>query len=193
MGSQHCGRALIAAGMLVVASGAHAKDERRELGPHVHGLGALAIAVEGNEVRMELVAPGIDIVGFEHEADTARQKKAVEAALADLKEPLKLFVLPPDAGCEVTAAKVELFGEDHDHHDAAPGTDTSAEAEEDEDGHAEFRASYALACEDASQIRLIHFPYFDRFRDAERLGVTIIDADGEARAEVSRMAPTLEN
>ncbi len=124
--------------------------------------GTLAIAIEANDVRMELVAPGMDIVGFEHEADTARQKKAIEAALADLKEPLRLFMLPEPTGCAVTSAEVALVAEAHDDHQAGhPGrTAETDEDDEDHEGrHSEFRATYALACKDASLIRFIHFAF----------------------------------
>lgn len=189
----HYAGTLAAAGMFMVVSAAHGEEEHRQLGSHVHGHGTLAIAIEGNNVQMELVAPGTDIVGFEHEAETARQKKAVEAALADLKEPLKLFVLPQATGCTVTSTDVKLVAEEHEDHQAAQDADKTAETEEHEDGHSEFRATYALACADASLLRFIHFAFFERFRDSEELGITIIDANGETTAEVSRQAPSLEN
>lgn len=182
---RHAG-ALLAAGMFIVASAAHAAEESRELGPHVHGRGTLAIAIEANDVQMEFSAPGMDIVGFEHEADTGRQKKAVQAALADLREPLKLFALPDHAECTVTSADVTLIAGDREDHGAA------AEADEHEGGHAEFRATYALTCGDPSQITSMDFPYFDRFRDAEALDVTIVDANGETAFEVSREARRVE-
>ena len=33
---------------------------------HEHGVGTLSIAVEGNDVEIEMVVPGADVVGFEH-------------------------------------------------------------------------------------------------------------------------------
>lgn len=183
----------IAFGMFAFLSTAQAEEEHRQLGAHVHGHGTLAIAIEANNVQMEFVAPGMDIVGFEHEADTSRQKKAIEAALADLKEPLKLFMLPEAAGCSVTSADVRLVAEKHEHDHAAHDADKTAETDEDEVGHSEFRATYTLACEDASLIRFFYFPFFERFRDSEQLGVTIIGPDGQTSAEVSRAVPSLEN
>jgi hypothetical protein len=192
MGLYHRVGTSIAVGMLLL-SVAHAEEERRELGPHVHGHGTFALAIEANNVQMELVAPGMDIVGFEHEAETARQKKAVKAALADLKDPLKLFVLPEATGCTVTSVDVKLIGEEREDHQADLDADRIAETDEHEGGHSEFRGTYALACADASLIRFIHFAFFERFRDSEELEVTIIGPNGETRAEVSRGAPSLED
>jgi len=170
--------------MLASTTLAQTEDELRELGPHVHGIGNLIVAIEGNEIQMEFVAPGMDIVGFEHEADTTRQKRAVEAALADLKEPLTLFELPPSADCTVTSAEAELVaeGNETEGHEEA-----EAEADEDyENHHSEFRANYAFTCADAAQVQSINFRYFDRFRDAHDLNVTFIDENGEVALAVSR-------
>ena len=48
--------------------------ERRELGAHEHGHLVLNIAIEGDRIEMELMAPGVDIVGFEHAAETDEHK-----------------------------------------------------------------------------------------------------------------------
>ena len=187
----HAGR-LFAAGMFIVVSAAHAEDDRRELGPHVHGRATLAIAIEANNVQMEFAAPGMDIVGFEHEAETARQKSSIEAALADLKEPLQLFVIPETTGCTVTSADVRVVAEDQEHHDAAAEADNAAGAEEHEGHHTEFRAIYSLACTDAAQLTSIYFPYFDRFARSRALAVTVIDADGQTALDVTREYRHLE-
>jgi hypothetical protein len=192
MGLRHRAGTLFAAGMFIVVSAAHAEEEHRKLGPHVHGHGTLAVAIEGNNIQMELVAPGMDIVGFEHEADTTRQKRAVEAALADLKEPLSLFKLPDTAGCSVTSADVKIVAQEHEHHDVPAEADKAAATEEHDDHHTEFRANYAFACQDASQVKSINFRFFDRFRDSWELDVTFIDADGETAFAVSREFRNME-
>ena len=101
-----------------------AAEEHRELGPHVHGHGTLNIAVEDKRVSMELEVPGMDIVGFEHDATTDDQKAAVEKAKAQLAKPLAVFKLPAAAGCSVADAKVAIEAEHHhdgddDDHDEA--------------------------------------------------------------------------
>ncbi|MCG7504870.1 DUF2796 domain-containing protein [Mesorhizobium sp. IRAMC:0171] len=141
---------------------------------------------------MELSVPGMDIVGFEHEPETARQKRAVEAALADLKEPLKLFGLPDSAGCAVTSADVKIVAEVHEDDDAPAEADKAAETEEHDGHHTEFRATYAFACADAALVRSVDFRFFDRFRDSGELNVTFIDADGQTAYAVSREARNME-
>ncbi|WP_117196249.1 DUF2796 domain-containing protein [Rhizobium terrae] len=188
----HHVRTLFAAGMLIVVSAVHAEEERRELGPHVHGHGTLVIVVEDNNLQMELSAPGMDIVGFEYEPETARERKAVEDALADLKEPLKLITLPESAGCTVTSADASIAVKDHEDHDEAAGAEKTAETDEKEGRHTEFRASYALACADTASITSIYFPFFNRFSGSEMLAVTTITDNGQSSYEVTREVRRLE-
>ncbi len=189
---RHCAWTGIAAGILLVISTAQAEEERRELGAHAHGHGTLAIAIATSSIQMELSVPGMDIVGFEHEPETARQKRAVEAALADLKQPLNLFGLPGYAECAVTSAEVGIVVEKHKDDDAPTEAQKAAMTEEDDGHHTEFRASYAFNCADAAQVRSIDFRFFDRFRDSGQLYVTFTDADGTTGYAVSREARNME-
>lgn len=113
----------VAIGMFV--SGTHA-SEAKTLKAHEHGVGKLNIAFEASRVVMEFEAPGADIVGFEHPAETAEDKASIRSALDILKKPFALFVFPREAKCTVIMASAELYGEedDHDHgHEKEHGHD----------------------------------------------------------------------
>ena len=61
---------------LVTALGATAQAaERRELGAHEHGHSKLNLAVEGTLVVMEIEAPGMDVLGFEHSPRPMRTRR----------------------------------------------------------------------------------------------------------------------
>ncbi|MGR3802509.1 MAG: zinc uptake protein ZrgA [Marinibacterium profundimaris] len=92
-------------------------QEHRELGAHEHGVGQLGIAIEDDSIAMELRAPGADIVGFEHAAESDEDRALVTAALAALEQPLTLFEMPQAAGCTLVEAHAELVLGEHDDHD----------------------------------------------------------------------------
>ena len=122
-------------------------------------------------MAMAFEMPGADVVGFEHSATTARDRAAVDAALAVLSGPLTLFVPPDAAGCAVSEAGAEL------HEDG---------------GHTEFRAEYLLTCADPGALDRIGFAVFDAFPGAREIGVQVV-AQGGARAfEVGRDDPVLD-
>jgi len=164
-----------------------AAEETRGLDAHEHGVGQLDIAIDRGTVVMALVAPGADVVGFEHAADGDDDRAAVAAALADLAVPLALFEMPSAAGCEVVSAEASLVGaeEDHDHdHDHDHGDDAA--------GHTEFRADYTLACANPAAIDHIGFAYFDRFPGARELEVQMVTGAGARAYEVTRDRPVLD-
>ncbi|MEM8577945.1 MAG: DUF2796 domain-containing protein [Pseudomonadota bacterium] len=130
---------IFAAPALVLAAPAYA-DETRQLDAHVHGIGEFNMAIEGGTVEIELHAPGFDIVGFEHAAESDADRAAIQAALGTLAAPLDLFVMPAAAGCTATRTSVALETEEehaeHDHDDDHDH-DHAEEAAAEEHDHAE--------------------------------------------------------
>lgn len=186
-------------------------EETRQLDAHEHGVGTLDIAFDGDQIAMELHAPGADIVGFEYEAESAADIAAIETALATLSKPSALFVIPQAAGCSVTQASAELEAEEghdedhedehaHDDHDGdhkdehAHDDDGHDDHEEhaDEAGHTEFHAEYLLTCADPTKAASITFAYFDMFPNALEVEVQVISDTGATAFEVERDAPTLD-
>jgi Protein of unknown function (DUF2796) len=180
-----------------------AAEERRQLGAHEHGHSVLNIAIEGDRIEMELMAPGMDVVGFEHAAETDEHKAAVAEAEAILSDPLALFVLPDDAGCAIETAAVELeaedehegeHGEEHaEEEHAAEGEHAEGQAEhEGEASHTEFHAEYAITCDSPDDLGTIEFAFFERFSGAKEIEVTVITESGQTRYEVERDAPRID-
>jgi hypothetical protein len=177
---------------MLVTFGAGAQEQRRELGAHEHGHSTLNIAIEGTEVAMELIAPGADVVGFEHEAESAADKATLEAAEAKLADPLSLFAMPAEAECSLQTATVEIEGEHHDeeaHHDEAEEHEAEAGHEAE---HNEFHASYRLACASPDELGRIWFGYFDAFPNAMEVEVNVITEKGQSSFEVERDGPILD-
>ena len=194
--------------------------ENRELDAHEHGVGELNIAIDGNQIAMELHAPGADIVGFEHAAESAQDRAAIETAVATLARPLALFGLPADAECTVTQASAELESEEHDEHEGADdhdhehdhddhadhddhddhadhgdGHDHDEHAEDDHEGeatHSEFHAAYMFDCARPDAITEIEFTYFDVFENARELEIQVVGASGAKAFDVDREAPSLD-
>ena len=178
-------------------------EETRQLDAHEHGVGQLDIAIDGQQIAMELHAPGADIVGFEYAAESAKDLAAVDAAVAKLSAPLALFVLPEAAGCSIVEASAGLESEE-EHEEHADDEHAEDEHEDhghdedghddhaDESGHTEFHAEYLLNCAEPSAITGIDFAYFGSFPNALEVEVQIIIDTGATSFEVERDAPTLD-
>lgn len=190
--------AALAAVVLAAAVPAAVKAEEghRELGAHVHGHGTLNIAIEDNRVSMELEAPGMDIVGFEHAATSDDQKAAVDKAKAQLGKPLGVFALPADAGCTLASSDVAIEAEHHhdgdDDHDAKKAADHDHDDHDAHAGHNQFHATYAFDCTNPAELTAITFDYFKEFAGAQGLTVNVVTTKGQNKYEVSRDKPTLD-
>lgn len=185
--------AILAMAFACMLGEAQAEEESRQLGPHEHGHGTLNIAIEGNTLDLEFEAPGMDVVGFEHQASTPEQKELVEKALKDLGDGIMgLVVLPAAAACKLASKDVAVVAEEQ--HDVKEGQaeDASAPEAEPEDHHNAFHGTYQLTCAAPDLITSIDFPFFERFPNSQELDVTVIDERGQTAYEVKREAPKLE-
>jgi len=192
-------RYISAAVIFFGASVAQAEDTR-QLGAHEHGVGQLNIAIDAQQIAIELHAPGADIVGFEYAAQSSEDRAAVDDAVARLARPLDLFGFPEAAACGVVEARasLEIEGEHDDHKD--DGHDHAAHKHDDHDhgaaaqeaGHSEFHAEYVLTCADPAQATLVTFAYFDAFPNAQELEVQLITDRGATAAKVTKDAPVLD-
>ncbi|NDR58553.1 DUF2796 domain-containing protein [Aliiruegeria sabulilitoris] len=178
----------------ISAAGAALAQDMHQHEAHVHGTGALDIAVEGKNILMELRAPGADIVGFEHPARDVEDKAAVALALNLLSNPGDLFVLDVAAGCDFVAAEAELHGKtsEDDAHDEGEGEENEHAHEEGAGEHSEFHAEYVLICERIDRLETVSLNYFKAFERAQALEVQAISDKGSFGAELTRDAPVLK-
>lgn len=178
--------ALASLAILVALPALADQAEHRHLGPHVHGQGTLDIAIEGNKIEMELVAPGMDIVGFEHVASTDAQKAAVEKAKEKLTDVLNVFKWPAAAKCKTDAANVESRKETH-----APGEKDDDDDKPGEPQHSEFHATYTITCAAPENVTGMETVYFSDFSGGQLLNVNVTTAKGQTQAQMTRDKPTL--
>ena len=121
---------------MTVSTNVLANEEFRSHDAHVHGQVEVNIAQDGQELLVEVTAPGADVVGFEHAPESAEQKKVFEQAIAQLNKPDELFSFN-NASCTLKFKSVTNTLEgDHDEHEghdhAEHGHDDHAEHDHDD-------------------------------------------------------------
>ena len=180
---------LVSAAFILATPALAEEAKHRELGPHVHGQGTLDIAIEGKKIEMELVAPGMDIVGFEHMPSTDEQKALIEKAKAKLTDVLAVFKLPAAAQCKAEAANVESRKEVH-----KPGEKDDDEEDEKKPGHehSEFHATWTISCKAPESLTGLETVYFANFAGAQLLNVNVTTSKGQTQAQMTRDKPTLD-
>lgn len=146
---------------------------------HEHGVGQLNLVLEGNELEMELTAPGADIVGFEYEPKTAEEKKAVDDAIHDLEDIANLVAVPGSANCRVEEAEVEGGHHEDEHKHDGHEHDDHAKHDGDQEEHSEFKVHYHLDCESPDALTHLDLTYFSAFPRAAKVKVRFITPKGQ--------------
>ena len=189
---------------MTVSTNVLANEEFRSHDAHVHGQVEVNIAQDGQELLVEVTAPGADVVGFEHAPETAEQKKVFEQAIAQLNKPEELFSFN-NASCTLKFKSVAntLEGDhddhkdhdhaehdhddhkDHDHaehdHDDHKGHDHAEHDHDDheghdhsEGGHGEFTVEYHYQCSDVAKLDTVSTQWFSKFGNTEKMTVNLL-------------------
>ncbi|WP_201244842.1 DUF2796 domain-containing protein [Halochromatium salexigens] len=151
--------------------------EHRRHGAHVHGVAALNLALEGNEVQIELGSPAANIVGFEHAPSSPDDHAALDKAVATLEDGDTLFRFNADAGCRMETVTVtsEMLDGEHDNHDGHAHNE-SEEHEHDHAGetHSDIEAAYHFECEAPDTLRRLTVEVFEAFPGMEEIKVQYV-------------------
>ena len=184
---------------MTVSTNVLANEEFRSHDAHVHGQVEVNIAQDGQELLVEVTAPGADVVGFEHAPESAEQKKVFEQAIAQLNKPDELFSFN-NASCTLKFKSVtntlegehdEHEGHDHAEHDHDDHKDHD-HAEHDHDdheghdhhdheghdhsqgGHGEFTVEYHYECSDVAKLDTVSTQWFSKFSNTEKMTVNLL-------------------
>jgi len=160
---------------------------------HVHGFASINLAIDDEELQIEFVSPAESIVGFEYEPSNASERKAVADAIALLRNPAKLFVLPASAGCELHEVEAERHAED-DHEEHAKHDEHGDEnAHEDSDAgesHSEFHVHYHFDCKNTA-IESIGMPLFETWPQIEEVRVQALTPRGQSGGNIDASDPVI--
>ncbi|ELR63209.1 aspartic acid-rich protein [Photobacterium marinum] len=105
-------------GAATLSATAVAEADFRQHDAHVHGVVEFNIAQDGQDLLMEITAPGADVVGFEHAPTNKQQHQALDNAIKQLNNANTLFAFTKAAGCKLTDTNVtETLTAHHDDHE----------------------------------------------------------------------------
>ena len=161
--------AVISAVIGIAITATHGIAETRHASTHVHGTGQLNFAIDGQQIQLELTAPGFDILGFES-LNTENQKRQLQTALKQLKTS-PLWSFPTNAGCTLVKADSQVAG-DHDGHD-----------------HLDISATYVYQCQHMDKLNVLTTSYFKQFANAAKLSVQGITTNNQISATLTRQKP----
>ncbi|HVE51781.1 MAG TPA: DUF2796 domain-containing protein [Ramlibacter sp.] len=142
----------------------------------MHGAAEMSVTIEGSQLTIELDTPLENLAGFEHAPRTEKQRAAVRAMAARLREPQSLFVPTPAASCTPGAVRLssavlpgELLGETAT---ASPG--------EAAKGHADLEAAFVFRCANIGALQGLETSLLKTFRGIHKLKVQVAGPRGQS-------------
>ena len=154
---------------------------QESLDAHAHGLSELTMVMENEVLKMEIISPAMNLVGFEHKARASEDIEAVANAKSQLGEHNELFAFS-DGGCEHIETSIDVSGlieTDHQEHANHQSSDKHADEDKHEhehahehehhedhaqdDSHSEIIANYQYRCEANLYPSAITFALFETF------------------------------
>lgn len=181
-----------------VPSKAHAATGRHHEA-HEHGVAQMNVAIEGDTLHIDFISPAANIVGFEHRPSTQAQKRAVDTAIAQLKDGARMFRLPPKALGKLVESvvttdiareeKQETHAELDDDHDKGHAHDKKHDEEdhhaEENERHSEFKVQYRFTCKHPDKLEQIEVMLFKSFPAIEHIEVQIITESKQTALELT--------
>lgn len=189
--------ALVAPGVIADEKHEHEDDrEKRQHDAHVHGIAALNLALEGQEVHVELDSPAANIVGFEHAPSSEADHAALDKAVATLKDGDRLFRFNAEAGCRMEKANVasSLLDEEHGEHAGEHKGDHDHEKQDKHDNdkhehegetHSDIEAAYHFECDQPGKLTQLTVELFEAFPGTEELKVQYVIESKQGAAELT--------
>ena len=121
--------------------------------PHVHGVAALDVALDGHSLQLSIDSPLDNFVGFEHAPANDKETRAIRAMAQRFSKAQELFAPSPAAGCVVKSVQLGSPVIDAKLL-AAPGVaPLPPGASHEEPGHADLDAQIEFRCERPGELR----------------------------------------
>ena len=134
----------------------HDKQSHRA---HAHSVANLSVLVDGRTLEIEMRAPGANIVGFEHAAESDTDRAAVTKALKVLREDASIFAPANAAKCKISEAHAQF------------GKDTYGKANV---SHREFEMRRVYTCKAPDKLNHVHIGLFRKFTSLKEVDAAVV-------------------
>ncbi len=145
-------------------------------GPHVHGVAALDVAIDGSTLVVRVDMPLDGLVGFERAPRNAAEQRAAAQALARMRDAAAW--LQPDAAarCRPTAIDVRAPVLETGAAASAPPTTSGTD-----DGHADLEAEIRFDCDQPARLTSLRVGLADLFPRVRRIDVQVAGPQGQSK------------
>ncbi|ODS24318.1 hypothetical protein AB835_04375 [Candidatus Endobugula sertula] len=155
--------------LIGITQSTYAQTRVASLGAHVHGLSELTIVIEGETLEIQFTSPAINLVGFEHKANTKEDVAAIKIAESQLRRDETLFLFP-EGRCNHVKTSIDLaslINSDDEH--AHQKKSSTYEDHVQEGSHSDITAWYQYRCKDSASLSSIRVAFFKLFSGIHKI------------------------
>lgn len=162
-------------------------NETNNLGVHVHGLASIRLAIEKNDVVMELQSPSINFLGFERQPKNKSEIDHINRVESILKSAqIYKFI---GSNCNLIKSNFELQTisshklptESHDH---SHGHDH--ETDDVENSHREIMVYHQFICGNTKTLKALDVFLFDEFPQVEKINAEWVSESKQGKTSLTR-------
>ena len=164
---------VLAALLSALYSPAHAA-EFRSRGAHVHGTATVNIGLQDADLDIAFESPAINVIGFEHQPNTAQEKAAVLQANRDFDAGDRLFVTPAAAACKQVRTQRIPITYERDGDDDKPNAP-----------QANYEVAYQFTCAHAEKLDWIDVKLFGVTRGMQKIVANLVTAKVQTQTRLT--------
>ena len=179
----------------------HGHEKAGSLDAHVHGASDLMIAIEGNDIEIEFESPAMNLVGFEHKANSAKDKATVQQTVEILNKHSSVFSIS-GSSCKLVDSSVDVSSlleshnkhrghEDHGHKNGHDHDKHDHDEHSDSETHSEITASYHFQCEDLNRLASMDVDLFKDFAGIHEINVMWLSESKQGAATLTSKNKTV--
>lgn len=173
---------------LLATAQEHDHTDHDSLPAHEHGSAQLNAALDEHTLELELNSPAMNLLGFEHAANSAEDKAVVAEVARALADPVTLFGLQ-NGNCSVIEQDIDgpMFGGHEEHAEHAHSADDSdhKHEHEHEHEHSDIHAQYSFDCKQPEALGQLDLGgLFKRFPGMHKIQLQMIGPAGQKGAQL---------
>jgi hypothetical protein len=181
--------------LLVALGSPSALRAQHTHGAHEHGVADLTVALDGQELLVELISPLDNLVGFEHAPANDAQRAALAEAGRRLLDASAMFALPAAAACRFEHADIDspwpMAAEAPAPDRAAHAHAGHTHAQPTRGDHEDAVVTYHFSCAQPQALNQIEVRAFAQFPRLHTLRVEHATARGQGAVVLVPGAVTL--
>jgi hypothetical protein len=156
-------------------------------GPHVHGQGQLSIAMEAEQIQLQLSMPAGDVVGFEHAPTNETERSQILKTKTQLKDTAQLFVFD-GTQCQISQVSIDMAGVDSAANGLVKDGHSHEHEHDKKSQHTNIFAHYVFDCSNVNALSGLAVNVFDAFPAITNINAQWISGRGQGASDVSAQA-----